>query len=88
MSDVGERRDLPALRAQDGDLPALLAPPRAREERVAPLHVGWSTYASQLEVRGLAVSVRPCRCRGHRWRSFSVLKRTFLLAGLWPAGAR
>jgi hypothetical protein len=57
MSQPGrEQRDLPALRLDDRDLPVALAPERAREEPVSPIHEGWSTHASQLEVRGLAMS--------------------------------
>jgi ligand-binding sensor domain-containing protein len=49
-----EDRDLPVLLDDDLDLPVALAPGGATEERVPPVHPGWSTYASQLEVRGLA----------------------------------
>jgi ligand-binding sensor domain-containing protein len=49
-----ERRDLPVLLHDDSDLPVALVPESASEERVPPVHTAWSTYASQLEVRGLA----------------------------------
>jgi ligand-binding sensor domain-containing protein len=58
MSDsADERRDLPVLLHDDSDLPVTLVPECASEERVPPAHTDWSTYASQLEVRGLASGV-------------------------------
>jgi len=52
----GESRDLPARQFVDRDLPVTIAPEAAREEKIRPAHEGWSTYASQREVRALALS--------------------------------
>ena len=58
------KRDLPALRVDDRDLPIPVAEARPRHERAsANAHPGWSNLASQRHVRDLAVDP----ARGDVW---------------------